>query len=74
MSTHQFPPQGYQCEISHFLVSVGAYNLILHIHVMVNIIESCQNRVSTDPVSHEDVAGSGIKPSWLRVFLKLFPD
>ena len=39
-----------------------------------SIIESCQNRVSADPVSHEDITGSGIKPSRLRVFLKIFPD
>ena len=28
-------PQGNQCEISHFQASVGACNLILHIHVVV---------------------------------------
>ena len=42
-------PQGNQCEMLHFLASVhmGACNLILHIHVVVNI-DSCQNRVSAD--------------------------
>ena len=29
-------PQGNQCEMSHFLASVGTCNLILHIHVEVN--------------------------------------
>ena len=42
MTMHQFniivrlsTPQGNQCEISHFQASVGACNLVLHIHVVV---------------------------------------
>ena len=35
-STRLTAPHGNQCEISHFLASVGARNLILHIHVVVN--------------------------------------
>ena len=31
-------------------------------------IESCQNRVSADRVSHDHVEGSGVDPSMLRVF------
>ena len=29
-------PQGNLCEMSHFLVCVGACNLIVHTHVVVN--------------------------------------
>ena len=32
----------------HFLASVGACNMILHIHVMLWAVDSCQNRVSAD--------------------------
>ena len=34
---HPFAPPGNQCEMLHYLASVGlACNLILHIHVVVN--------------------------------------
>ena len=39
-------PQGNQCEISHFQASVGACNLILHIHVVVKW--QLSSRVSPD--------------------------
>ena len=29
-------PQGNQCQMLHFLAAVGACNLIVHIHVVVN--------------------------------------
>ena len=32
----------------HFLASVEACNMILHIHVMLWAVDSCQNRVSAD--------------------------
>ena len=32
----QSAPQANQCEMLHFLASVGACNLILHIYVVVN--------------------------------------
>ena len=35
-------------KISYFPASVGTCNLILHIHVVVNNIDSCENRVSAD--------------------------
>lgn len=35
VTIHPSAPQGNQCEISHFLASVGAGNLILHILVVV---------------------------------------
>ena len=38
-------PQGYQCEMSHFLTCVETCNNTVHIHVEVNI-NSCQNWVT----------------------------
>ena len=32
----------------HFLASMGACNMILHIHVLLCAADSCQNRVSAD--------------------------
>ena len=39
-------PLGNQCKMLLFLATVGACNLILHVHV-INI-DNCQNRVSAD--------------------------
>ena len=36
LSNRPSAPQGNQCVILHFLANVGACNLILHIHVVVN--------------------------------------
>ena len=38
VTIHPSAPQGNQCEISHFLASVGTGNLILHIPVVVNFL------------------------------------
>ena len=32
----------------HFVAIVGACNMILQIHVMLWVVDSCQNRVSAD--------------------------
>ena len=53
----------------HFLASVGACNMILHINVVVNWQLSKQG--SHWPVSHDHIAGSSIHPSRLRFLLKL---
>ena len=53
----------------HFLASVGACNMILHIDVVVNWQLSKQG--SHWPVSHDHIAGSSIHPSRLRFLLKL---
>ena len=52
--------------MSHFLASMGACNLILHIHVVVN----CQlwKQGILWLVSHDCIAGSGVDPSQLRFF------
>ena len=65
--------QGNQCEIPHFFANVGACNLILHIHVVVNIIENCQNRVSVDQY-HLTVSWAQVSTHGGNSFLKLSAD
>ena len=48
-------PQENQCEMLHSLASVGACNLILHIHIVVNWQLSKQS--IHWPVSHDRIAG-----------------
>ena len=62
-------PEGNQCESSHFLATVRAWNLILHIHVLVNWQLSKQG--VRWPVSHNYIAGSGVDPSMLHVFFEI---
>ena len=59
-------------KMSHFLASVGAYNLIWHIHDVVNwqLSKQCIRW----PVWHDHIAGSGVDPSGLPVFVKLSAD
>ena len=57
---------------SHFLASVGACNLIVHIHIVVNWQLSKQGICW--PVSHDRITGSGVDPSSLHAFLKLSAD
>ena len=58
---HPSTPQGNQCEVSHFQASVGACNLILHIHVVVKW--QLSSRVSPDqyhvPISRARVSTHG---------------
>ena len=60
---------GQQCEISHFFAGVRACNLILYIRVVVNWLLSKQSMHW--PVSDDLLAGRGVDPSRLRVFMKL---
>ena len=59
--------RGNQCEILHFLAKVGACELILHIHVLINWQGICWL------ISHDRIAGSGL-PIEVAVFLKLSAD
>ena len=70
-STLPSAPGGNQCESSHFLATVRAWNLILHVHVVVIWQLSKQG---VRPVSHNYIAGSGVDPSMVHVFLKLSAD
>ena len=63
-STCSSAPQNSQCEISHFLASMGTRNLILHIHVVVNWQLSKQG--IRWPVSHDRIE--------VTCFLNLFAD
>ena len=65
-------PEGNLCESSHFLATVRAWNLILHIHVVVNWQLSKQG--VRWPLSHNYIAGSSVDPSMVHVFLKLSTD
>ena len=67
-----FRTTGNQCESLHFLATVRACNLILHIHVVVNWQLSKQG--VRWPVSHNYTAGSAVDPSVVHVFLKLSTD
>ena len=71
LSTHLSAAQGTQCKFSHFLASVGACNLILHIHVLVNNTCSgqyiCQNRVSADQY-HMTILWSQVPTHWGYMF------
>ena len=55
-------PQSNQGEMSHFLASVGACNVILHIYVMVNW------QLSKHAGQYHNIAGSSVNPLRLRVF------
>ena len=68
-STLPSAPEGNQCESSHFLATVRAWNLILHIHVVVNWQLSKQG--VRWPVSHNYIAGSGVDPPMLHVFFEI---
>ena len=72
LSTHPSAPQGIQCEISHFLASMGACNLTLHFYVVINWQMSKQG--IHWPVSDIHTADSGVDPSRLHGFLKLSSD
>ena len=72
LSTRLSAAQGTQCKFSHFLASVGACNLILHIHVLVNWHLSKQGICW--PVSHDYIVVSGANPLRLHVFWKLSAD
>ena len=65
-STLPSAPEGNQCESSHFLATVRAWNLILHIHVVVNW--QLSNQGVRWLVSHNYIAGSGVDPSMVHVF------
>ena len=54
------------------MASVGPCNLILHIHFVV--IWKLSKQGICWPVSHDCIAGAGVNPSRLRVFLKFFAD
>ena len=58
-------PQANQCEMLHFLASLGAFNLILHIHVVVSWQLSKQS--TRWPISPDRIAGSGVDLSRLRL-------
>ena len=58
--------QSSQYEISHYLASREACNLILHFHAVVT------SQVSKR-VSHDCIAGLSVKPSRLRVFFLSSP-
>ena len=60
---------GQQCEISHFFAGVRACNLILYIRVVINWLLPKQSMHW--PVSDDLLAGRGVDPSRLRVFMKL---
>ena len=62
-------PQGKQYEMLHFPASLGACNLILHIHVVVSWQLSKQGICW--PVSPDRIAGSGVNPSRLRLLFNL---
>ena len=63
-------PKENHCEILHSLASVGACNLILHIHIVVNWQLSKQS--IHWPVSHDRTAGGlrcqAIKVTWFFKF------
>ena len=65
-STRPSATHGNQCEISHFLASVGACNLIFHIHVVVNWQLSKMDIRWL--VSHDRIVESGVEISRLRAF------
>ena len=56
---------------AHFLATVRAWNLILHIHVVVNW--QLSNQGVRWPVSHNYIAGSGVDPSMVHVFFLNYP-
>ena len=56
----------------NLLGSVGAWNLILYIHIVVNWQLSKQS--IHWPVSHDHIAGSDVDPSRLCVFFKFSAD
>ena len=56
----------------NLLGSVGAWNLILYIHIVVNWQLSKQS--IHWPVSHDHIAGSDVNPSRLCVFFKFSAD
>ena len=57
--------QGHQCSISPFLASVGACNLILHLHVVINW--QLSKKDVHWPVSHDHVTGSGVSPLFFLI-------
>ena len=65
-------PQDNHCEISHFLASLGACNLILKIHVVVNWQLSKQS--IRWPTSHDYIMGSGVDPFEAACFLESSAD
>ena len=59
-------PQAYQCLISHFLASLGACNLILYIHVLINW--HLPKQWIRWPISPDRIAGSGSDPLGLSFY------
>ena len=70
-STLPSAPEGNQCESSHFLATVRAWNLILHVHVVV--IWQLSKQGVRWPVSHNYIAGLGVDPSMVHVFFLNYP-
>ena len=66
-STHPSAPQGNWCEISHFLASVEACNLILLIHLVINgqLPKQC---VSIDQ-SHMTMSWDQLSFYWVILWL-----
>ena len=62
-------PQVYQCLISHSLASLGACNLILYIHVLINC---CQNSVSADQY-RLTLSRAQVSTHWVLVFFLRYP-
>ena len=66
----QSAPHRYQCLISHFLASLGAGNLILYIHVLINwqLSKQCIHW----PVSPDRISASGIDLLSSKVFFSSY--
>ena len=63
-----------QCKLQSWNKYATCLGYLFYLSSILWSTDSCQNKVSAEPVSHDHIAGSGIQPIDVTYFLKLTAD